>query len=248
MSKYSNPTIDLLLKHRSIRRYTTESIEPELLELLIRCGQAAPTSSFVQAYSIIQVTDPAKRSAIATAAGDQAWIRQAPEFLVLCADLTRINYCGELQGETWQGYTEHSLVATIDVALLAQNILTAAESVGLGGVCIGGIRNNIATVSEVLDLPALVYPVFGLCLGWPDQDPAVKPRLPVSAILHRDQYDSARLPTVIQTYDETLQHYYAARASNQRISNWSTQTYQAIYGKCRAHMLSFLQARGFFKR
>lgn len=248
MPNYSNPTIDLLLKHRSIRRYTSDAIAPELLELLIRCGQAAPTSSFVQAYSIIQVTDPAKRSAIAMAAGDQAWIRQAPEFLVLCADLTRINYCGELQGETWQGYTEHSLVATIDVALLAQNILTAAESVGLGGVCIGGIRNDIALVSEVLGLPELVYPVFGLCLGWPDHDPAVKPRLPVTAIMHRDRYDTERLESVVKTYDQTMQQYYAARGSNQRTSNWSTQTYQAIYGKCRAHMLAFLHKQGFFKR
>ncbi|WP_020560925.1 oxygen-insensitive NADPH nitroreductase [Thiofilum flexile] len=245
---YTNPTIELLLKHRSIRRYTAEPIATELLELLIRCGQAAPSSSFVQAYSIIRVLDPQKRAIIAEAAGDQVWIKQAAAFLVLCADLTRVNYCGELHQEAWQGYTEHSLVATIDVALLAQNMLTAAESVGLGGVCIGGIRNNIALVSEVLDLPALVYPVFGLCLGWPDQDPAVKPRLPVSAILHDDQYDTSRLPSVIQAYDQTMQDYYAARAGNQRTSNWSTQTYQAIYGKCREHMQAFLQARGFFQR
>lgn len=245
---YTNPTIDLLLQHRSIRRYKADPIEPYLLDTLIRCGQAAPTSSFVQAYSIIRVTDKAKREAIAHAAGDQEWIKTAPEFLVLCADLTRIAYCGEQHQATWQGYTEHSLVATIDVALMAQNILTAAESVGLGGVCIGGIRNQIAVVSEVLQLPDLVYPVFGLCLGWPDQNPSVKPRLPASAIVHQDQYDSARLPQVIQEYDQTMAQYYAARGTNQRISNWSTQTYQAIYGKCREHMLSFLQERGFFKR
>jgi nitroreductase len=248
MSLPTNSTLQLLLNHRSIRRYTDQPIEPELLNLLIRCGQAAPSSSFVQAYSIVRVTDPVKRAAIAHAAGDQEWVKTTPEFLVLCADMTRIEYCGDLHQVKWQGYTEHSLVATIDVALLAQNILTAAESIGLGGVCIGGIRNNIAAVSEVLGLPDLVYPVFGLCLGWPDHEPAVKPRLPVQAILHENSYDTQRLPTVIQDYDQTMQQYYAARGSNQRISNWSTQTYQAIYGKCREHMLGFLQSKGFFKQ
>ncbi len=80
------------------------------------------------------------------------------------------------------GFIELMLIASVDAALVAQNVLVAAESLGLGGVYVGGIRNDPDKMSELLNLPDRVYPVFGLCLGWPDQDPDRKPRLPQSLV------------------------------------------------------------------
>lgn len=241
-----NSTIKTLLAHRSIRKFKNQPIETETLELLIRCGQAAASSSFIQAYSVIRVSDAGHRRQIAEAAGGQQWINEAAEFLVFCADLKRIETACVQQGlGKLEGHTEHFLAATVDVALMAENVLLAAESLQLGGVFIGGIRNNPALVAELLELPAQVFPVFGMCLGWPDADPEVKPRLPVSAVLHQDRYQQERIDSDIADYDRQMQEYYRQRSSNNRVSDWSTQTARAVQGKQREHMLAFLQARGF---
>ena len=119
---------------------------------------------------------------------------EAAEFLVMCADLRRVAHAlHKTGGAPLEGHTEHFLSASIDVALMAQNVMVAAESVGLGAVFIGGIRNDPMMVSELLELPDLVYPEFGLCLGWPDQQPEVKPRMPLEMIMHEDRYHDERL-------------------------------------------------------
>ncbi|MCU7878932.1 MAG: oxygen-insensitive NADPH nitroreductase [Candidatus Thiodiazotropha sp. (ex Lucinoma borealis)] len=243
-----NPVIEKMKQHRSIRKYTDKPISEMMLKSLIECGQAAASSSFIQAYSIVQVIDSDSRSTIAKAAGGQSWIKDAAAFLVICADLNRIDHCCRITNATsLEGYTEHFIAATVDAALMARNLLLAAESEGLGGVFIGGIRNAPDVIADVLKLPELVYPVFGLCLGWPDHDPETKPRMPVEMILHQDQYRSDNIPSNVDEYDSLMANYYASRLKNQRMSNWSIQTCEAIQGKKREHMLGFLQQRGFLK-
>lgn len=243
-----NEVMTLMQAHSSVRSYTNEKISKELLEELIASGQAAASSSFIQAYSVIRVVDAEKRNIIAEAAGGQAWIREAAEFMVLCADMQRINYASIKSGEgELKGYTEHFLAASVDTALMAQNILLAAESAGLGGVFIGGIRNDPALVAETLGLPKHVFPAFGLCLGWPAHKNAVKPRMPVATILHQDTYDLEAVAASVDDYDESFAAYYGSRGSNAKSSDWSTPTTRAIQGKRREHMLEFLQQRGFLK-
>ena len=135
--------IDLLKSHRSIRKFTDQPIEPELLEELFIAGQAAATSSFLQGTTIVRVTNPATREKIAELAGNQPYVAKAAEFMIFCADLKRAgNYC-EVYEKSFEGdFTEHFIIATVDVALMAQSLVTAAESVGLGICYIGGIRNN----------------------------------------------------------------------------------------------------------
>ena len=129
-----------------------------------------------------------------------------------------------------------------------KNMLLAAESAGLGGVFIGGIRNDPQSVADCLQLPELVYPVFGLCLGWPAEHHAIKPRLPTSAVMHQDRYDLAALENQVDAYDQLMSEYYKNRDANSKQSSWSEQTANAVQGKKREHMLSFLQQRGFLKR
>lgn len=244
----TSPVLEQQFRHASVRAYSDEAIKPELLATLIRAGQAAATSSFIQAYSVVRVTRPEARAAIAAAAGGQAWIEQAAEFLVYCADLRRVDgACRRAARGEIEGWSEHGIQAVVDVALMAQNVLLAAESVGLGGVFIGGIRNDPQVVVDQLRLPELVTPVFGMCLGWPAQHNPVKPRMPVEMVLHQDSY---RDPSdeEVAAYDATMADYYASRGSNVKLSDWSTATANAIQGKKREHMLPFLQGRGFFRR
>jgi nitroreductase len=241
-------TQQLQLKHRSVRRFLPKPLEAGQLEDLIRCGQGAATSSFIQAYSVVRVTHPAVRKVIAAAAGGQAWIEQAPEFLVFCADLRRIDTACERAGRgALDGYSEHALAAVVDVTLMAQNVLLAAESQGLGGVFIGGIRNAPQVVVEQLALPHQVVPIFGMCLGWPDEDNAVKPRMPVDCVLHQDRYRDPE-PGRMAEYDAQMANYYASRGSNVKLSDWTHAVANAVQGKKREHMLDFLQGQGFFLR
>ncbi|WP_295442839.1 oxygen-insensitive NADPH nitroreductase [uncultured Thiodictyon sp.] len=243
-----NPVIQLLRRHRSVRRYTGEPIPAAMLEAVIRAGQGAASSSFIQAYSVVRVTRAAARSAIARAAGNQPWIEQAAEFLVFCADLRRVDAaCRRSDAGTLEGWTEHSLAAVVDTALMAQGCLVAAESLGLGGVFIGGLRNDPETVVEQLALPELVAPLFGLCLGWPAEDPQVKPRLPLALILHEDRYRDPA-PAAMADYDRVIADYYAARDRNARAGDWTSTTARAMQGKKREHLLPFLRRLGFFRQ
>lgn len=241
-------TMKLMQEHRSIRQFENKAIEKNVLESLIHSGQSAASSSFIQAYSIIRVTDKECRKQIADAAGGQKWINEAPEFLVFCADLKRIELAcvNHGQGEL-EGHTEHFIAATVDVALVAQNVLLAAESVGLGGVYIGGIRNDPQLLADLLELPDLVYPVFGMCLGWPAIDPDVKPRFPVTTVLHEGKYHVDEVVESVSNYDQQMSEYYQSRSGNTRLSDWSTQTAKAVQLKKREHMLPFLNKRGLLK-
>lgn len=244
-----NSILQAQQNHKSIRQYQDKAIDPSLLIELIKSAQGAASSSFIQAYSLVQVTNPENRAKIAALAGGQKWVESAAEFLVICADLTRVEQCSLKQGlGKLEGNTEHFIAATTDATFMAQNLMLGAESVGLGAVFIGGIRNDPAQVAELLDLPDQVYPIFGLCLGYPDTKPDLKPRLPVDVILHKDRYDTSRCVEDVKAYDAQMQAYYQSRGDNQKSSNWSEQTANAVQKKKREHMLNFLQSRGFLNR
>ena len=241
-----NPTIDLINKHRSIRKFTDQPIPQHTLQQLITAGQAAATSSFVQSVSVIQVTNSATRSALAEVAGGQQYVETCAEFLVICADMKRNEQLAVKHGATPKtGFTEHFLIAAIDAGLFAQNLVTAAESLDLGVCYIGALRNNPQRVSELLQLPDLVCPLFGLCLGYPAQNPEVKPRMPMSMVLHQDQYNTQIDEQTLQDYDATVQHYYTTRTGNNKSQGWSEQMATFFGKESRPHMLAWLNSRGF---
>src|SRR5690606_23971682 len=171
-------------------------------------GQSSATSSFLQGATIIRVRDREKRSSLAQLSGN-AHVNTAAEFLVFCADLRRAGRCCEKYDKPFHGgYTEQFIIATIDATLMAQNVVVAAESAGLGICYIGGVRNHPREISDLLQLPTGVYPVFGLCLGYPDQNPELKPRLPLSVVLKEDAYNDAGDEAAIAEYDEQIREYY----------------------------------------
>ncbi|MCJ8340362.1 MAG: oxygen-insensitive NADPH nitroreductase [Pseudomonadales bacterium] len=244
-----NDVINLMLSHRSIRKFTDQQIPQANLETLIKAGQSAATSSFIQSCTIIQVNNCDKRAHLAELAGGQNYVAQAAIFLVFCADMQRHQLACDMHQQPMQsGFTEQFITATLDCGLFAQNVVLAAESLGLGSVYIGGLRNNIAQVGELLQLPDLVYPVFGLCLGYPAQNPEVKPRLPVEVVLKQDCYTDENDQTSINAYDQQLKQYYAARSSNVKQQGWSEQISKMLNKEARPHMLSYLQSKGYLQK
>jgi hypothetical protein len=145
-----------------------------------------------------------------------------------------------------KGWAEQFVTATVDTALLAQNVLLAAESLGMGGVFIGGIRNDPQTICDLLAIPDQVYPVFGMCLGWPAHDPPPKPRLPVAAVLFTDRYPQQHDTDMLAAYDRTTNHYYLHRNSNLKDETWTRQMAEFMGRVIRPHMKAFLEKKGFF--
>ncbi|MGF1548496.1 MAG: oxygen-insensitive NADPH nitroreductase [Thiotrichales bacterium] len=241
-----NPTLEVLKNHRSIRRFKPDPVPPAVLAAALSAGQCAATSSFLQGVTVIRVTDRDARQRLAELAGNQAYVAAAPEFLVFCADLHRAGRCCEMHGRTpTEGFTEQFIIATVDVAVMAQSVVVAAESLGLGACYIGALRNAPAEVATLLKLPRQVYPVFGLCLGYPDETPQTKPRLPLEVILKQNHYDDTNDRAAIAAYDQTLRNYYRYRDKNPKQQGWSEQMANLLGKESRPHMRAFLFDRGF---
>ncbi|MBM7036650.1 oxygen-insensitive NADPH nitroreductase [Vibrio ulleungensis] len=239
-----NQTLSTILNHRSIRKFTDEVIEEAQLSHIINAGLAASSSSLLQVVSIIRVSDKSKRATLARYAGNQAYVEQAAEFLVFCIDYQRH---AAINPDVQADFTELTVIGAVDCGIMAQNCLLAAESMGLGGVYIGGLRNSAQQVDELLNLPSNTAVLFGLCLGHPDQNPEVKPRLPSHVIVHQDQYEPLDMND-IDAYDSAMQQYYATRSSNQKQSKWSTQVTGKLAGESRPHILPYLNSKGLTKR
>lgn len=238
------PTIDLLCSHRSIRAFTEQGIDDAQRRAIIAAAQAASTSSFLQCSSIVRITDREKRRALAELAGGQSWVTDAPEFWVFCADFNRhLQICPDAQ----LGRAEQLLLGCVDTALMAQNAMVAAESLGLGGVFIGGIRNNIADVTALLELPKFVLPLFGFCIGYPSASPDVKPRMPQAMLVHENSYYQVD-KTVLAEYDQQITEYYQQRDSNQRSETWSDLIQRLIVKETRPFMLDYLHSQGWATR
>ena len=237
-----------MMDHQSIRKFTSQAIPQEVINTCITAGQAAASSSFVQVTSVIQVNSQAARAALAEAAGGQAYVESAATFLVFCADFQRNQQiCLNQQQQMPTGFTEQTLIASVDTALFAQNVLLAAQSLGLGGVFIGGLRNQPETVTALLNLPQQVFPIFGLCLGYPDQNPGQKPRLPLSMVLHQDHYSNDGL-VKLASYDEQISQYYQQRTQGKLNLTFSQHIIKTVVKEARPHMLPYLHSQGFSTR
>ncbi len=251
MNNTTNETISLLMNHRSVRSFKDTQISDDQLASIISAGQMASTSSNVQAYSVIAITEPELRGKLAVLAGNQAYVEQCSVFLVWCADLYRLQqvtapHLGDQP--SYEDTMENFIVATTDVALAAQNTAIAAESLGLGIVYICGIRNRIAEVSELLELPELVYPVFGMCVGYPDQENGLRPRLPMEAVLHKNSYNKEQSIEQAGKYDVTTKQYMLERTEGKKDNPWSEIMATRLSQPHRLHMKEFLDSKGFMKK
>jgi FMN reductase (NADPH) len=241
-----NDVIETILAHRSVRSFTNTPLTKEQIKLIVKSAQAAATSSFVQAYTIIGVEDQKKKEELAVLAGNQKYVAENGYFFVFCADLYRHELAAEMEGkngkETLES-TEKFMVALIDATLAAQNAVLAAESMGLGICYIGGIRNRLPDVSKLLNLPNRVVPLFGLAVGYPTKKPGQKLRLPLEHVFQIDGYeqDKKKLIKQLENYNEQISNYYKMRTGGQRQDRWTEQIAEKLTNPTRMYMKQFLE-------
>lgn len=213
----ANDVIALLQRHRSVRSFTDEGIDDATVALIVSAAQSAATSSNMQAWSVIEVRDPDHKAAVSVLADDQAFIRAAPVFLVFVADWARHRAVAAHRGETAEGvdYIESTLVGFIDAALAAQNATVAAESLGLGAVYVGAVRNRPEELADLLQLPPGAFPAMGVAIGHPDPSDraGIKPRLPQDVVRHRETYRPAQDGSIVD-YDAAVRSYYAGQGTS----------------------------------
>ncbi|WLP89068.1 NADPH-dependent oxidoreductase [Gordonia sp. NB41Y] len=218
----TSESLTVALAHRSVRKFTDAPVDDDTLHAVIAAAQSAPTSSNLQAWSVVAVRDPQRKARLSALSGDQQHIVDAPLFLVWIADLDRAHRLAARAGVPLDGanHLESTLIGVIDASLAAQNAVVAAESVGLGTVYIGAIRNHPREVAAELRLPPHTVAVFGMAIGTPDptEDAGIKPRLPQSAVLHHEVYDTERADADIPRYDAAVEEYYGRFGLT---GNWS---------------------------
>jgi FMN reductase (NADPH) len=241
-----NETITTILNHRSIRDFKDKQLSDEQIKTIVSSAQAASTSSFIQAYSIIGIKDKEKKRKLAEIAGNQEYVAQNGHLFVFCADLNRHERIGEMEGKDILASiesTEKFMVALIDAALAAQNAAIAAESMGLGICYIGGIRNNLEAVKELLKTPERVIPLFGMTVGYPERVNDQKPRLPLEHVYHEEEYqqDKEVYLRQLQQYDQIISTYYEQRTDGKRKDRWTEQMAKMLEKQTRTYMKDFIQ-------
>lgn len=250
-----NPTLAGILARRSHRRFRADPVAPDLLRTLLACAQSAPAKSDLQQYAIIVIRDAALRTRMNGLLASQPWIEGAPVMLVFCGDFRRGQRVTALHGLPHANNNMDSFMnAAVDAALAMQAFILAAEATGLGCCPLSVIRNRIAEVSAALDLPSGVFPVAGLCVGWPAASGFTTLRLPPAVVVHEDRYDDGDLETEIAAYDQRrhvrfpitpdkqlhVEHYGQAETYR-----WSHNAARRLSRPERAGFRDFLLKQGF---
>jgi nitroreductase len=212
-----NDFVRRVLSRRTVRRYSDRIPGEELLDLLTACALSASAKSDFQQASILRVRDPQKRQAIGALFPAMPWIANAPVFFVFLGDARRLQRIGEMRAKPVRnGTLEGFFNASIDAALAMQTMILCAESSGLGVCPISVIRNEVQKVAAILALPDLVFPVAGLCLGYPQAEGFISLRLPRRATTHNDRYDDSELEPLIDDYDRRRHALHAIPKEQQR--------------------------------
>jgi nitroreductase len=228
-----NDTLQILLDHRSVRAFLPDPLPDGTVETLVAAAQSAPTSSNLQVWSVVAVEDPARKARLAALAGNQKHILEAPLFLLWLVDFDRLTQLSQVDGVASEAldYTETFLLGAVDATLAAQNAVVALESLGLGSVYIGGIRNRPAEVAAELGLPPRAFALFGLSVGRPDpaRPSGVKPRLPQASVLHREQYGWSQVHAeAAESYNPRIRDFQREQGMAEK--DWTVQARERTRG------------------
>lgn len=240
-----NETIKLLLSHSSCRSFLDKPVPEEVAEAIIKCAQRAPTSSYLQAYTIIRVEDKEKRKLLAEYAGGQEWVEKAGLVLLFCADLHRLEVMLDVRDKNVLHNTELYTVAVTDAALASSRALVAAQAMGLGGVFVGGVRNETEKMAELFELPQMVFPMYVVCMGYPDKIPPQRPRLAAKMISAVDGYPDITGPEQLTDYEKEVSEYFLDITNGRSGRGWIARAEHAISVKPRYGVGDFLHKAGF---
>lgn len=248
----TNAVIELILSHRSVRRFRKEVVDDALVRTIVSAAQSAPTGLNLQNWSIVHVTDAQRIQRLSVLADDQPWISNASIILFFVVDWERARNIASWNDAPTDGaaYFDSTISAVTDASLAAQNAALAARSLGFGTCYLGAIRNNLVEVSDELGLPKHTFPIFGLIIGRPDPDDraGIKPRLAQDVVLHRERYSPVASAS-IQAFEERITKYYNAQGNPH---SWIATLLRRICGSAsldgRARNHEILKDRGLATR
>jgi FMN reductase (NADPH) len=243
MNDAAAEVLRVMAAHRSIRRFHSAPVPDEHVRIAVAAAQQAATSSWIQAYSLLQIEDPQTRRALVPLVGGQEQVAEAGAFFVVMGDTRRHRLIAEGAGAPYSSNLEVFLLAVIDASLFAQNLALAFEAQGYGICYVGGLRNELAAVDRLLGLPHGVYPLYGMTVGVPAEDPARKPRLPVEGVWFKDRYPSDEaLLAHVAAHDVDAGEYYAARGAPNR--TWSGGTWRKFRTALRTDLARYYAEKG----
>lgn len=197
-----NETLANLLARRSCRHYKSDPVSEDLLATLFSAAFSAPSKSDLQQACVIRMKDRQKQLRIAALCPQIGWIAQAPVFMVWCGDGRRIRRLSEWRKHPFgNDHLDAFMNAAVDAGIAMQTFIVAAEAMGLGCCPVSQVRDKINGLSAELGLPKWVFPVAGLCVGWPAEETKISLRLPLSITLHADTYDDRQLVEHVAEYD-----------------------------------------------
>lgn len=181
--------------HRSCRAFRPDRVDPALVETVIATAFCAPSKSDLQQRDVVWVQDPEVRRRLEGLVPSVDWLPRAPVLLVVLGNNRRQRRLHAMRGHDFANdHLDALFNAATDAAVLLGWLVVAAEAAGLGTCPISQFRNDAEAVSDVLGLPAHVFPYAGLAMGWPERVAPINPRLPLGATLHRDRFDDSALP------------------------------------------------------
>lgn len=244
-----NQTIRHQLRHRAIREFTDRPVAADIIDCLSQVVNRTATSVGMQSYSIIRVSDQATRARIALVS-QQDYINRIPEFWVFIVDCYRNAMIARQQGYKLasEGDMDRFFQGWTDASLAAQNLLTAVESLGLGGNFYGSILNDADAIIEILELPELTMPVVGVGFGYANQSPMLKPRMAMEFKLFDNRYQrQTDYLALLSDYDEAMKTYYDLRQADKPMDSFTAQVVDKLKHPIakRSDLLNTLERQGF---
>lgn len=213
----TNETIASQLAHRTIRAYKEQPLTEAEIETLMEVARHTATASYLQGYTVLHITDPQVREKIYAASGQPYVGGTKGDMFIFVVDLYRNSRIRAEQGVSSEALSSMNLFLTgaEDALLAAQNVVVAAESMGLGTVYLGSILADPRLVVDALELPELTFPILGLLVGHSDQEPGQKPRLPLSIPTAENTYPRVESYTeALADYDREVTEYYDLRSGS----------------------------------
>lgn len=198
--------LELIMSHRSIRKYTQQSIDSSVLNQILEAGTRASTTGNMQVYSIVVTQDEAMKQALSPCHFNQPLVKQAPVVLTFCADFNRFNkWCNQRNAEPGYDNFLSFTTAAIDALLVAQNVALAAESFGIGICYLGTTTYTASKIIDILKLPKGVVPITTITMGYPAETPELTDRLPLNAVVHYETYQDFTPQSIDEIYHDKEQ-------------------------------------------
>lgn len=247
--KVMNEIIKVQLAHRTIREFTDEKLSDDVFAQLMEVARRTATSNGMQAASIIRVRNPEIKKKVSKVC-NQEYIARATEILIFIVDQYRNSQIAKEKNSTDECARDmdNFFSAYTDAVLMAQNVVNAAESLGLGTFYMGSILNDTEEIGKILNLPQLTFPALGVALGYPNQDPQMKPRMDMKYRVFEDTYKKYdNYLEELKEYDEEMTTYYDLRDANRRVDSFTNQVVKKLKSPLprRQEMLNIVKKQGF---